>query len=79
MDTTTAHKITEAFTNSPGFDDHFETLFHALQDNLHLTPEAIITASEQAVRIASTNVGDISTRHAAAIRDIVTTVVRLYR
>ncbi|GAB2992079.1 hypothetical protein [Saccharothrix stipae] len=79
VDTTIAHKITETFTNSHGFDDHFETLFHALQDNLHLMPEAIITASEQAVRIAGTNLGDISTRHAAASRDIVTTVVRLYR
>jgi hypothetical protein len=63
----------------PGFDDRFETLFHGLQDDLRLMPESIITASEQAVRIAGTNLADISTRHAAANRDIVTTVVRLHR
>lgn len=77
--TATCQAISTAFVTSQAFTKHFNALFHALADDLHITEDVVLDACRRAVVIAGTDLGDLRTARAAASRDLVTVVLRLYR
>jgi len=77
--TVTSQAVTTAFVTSKAFTKHFNALFHALADDLQITEDVVLDACRRAVVVAGTDLGDLRTARAAASRDLVTVVLRLYR
>ncbi|GLZ43789.1 hypothetical protein [Actinokineospora sp. NBRC 105648] len=50
-----------------------------MKDRLKLLPAATLQACQRAVAIAGNEMGDIRTSRAATSRDVITTILRLYR
>lgn len=79
LDAATAQALVGSFTTSAAYENHFDSLFFALNRSTHLLPEATITACERAIEVAGTELADIRTRHAATSDDVIAVVLRLYR
>lgn len=71
--------LATSFATSEAFVDHFDRLFHALEQHLALQPDTILRACDRAIDVAGADLGNIRTSHAAASRDVVAVVLRLYR
>jgi hypothetical protein len=64
---------------SVAFSEHFDHLVRSLERLTTVLPATAIMACERTLDVAGDELGDIRTRRAAAGRDLITVVLRLYR
>lgn len=79
VDAATRNTLIVAFTTSTAFATHYDTLFHTVEASTHLLPDEVLPACNHAIDIAGRELADISTSGAAAVADMITIILRLYR
>jgi hypothetical protein len=75
----TAEALLAAFWPSAAYEEHFDFLFDSLDEGSQILPKSTIAACGKAIELASHQLGDVRTRHAATSSSIISVVLRLYR